>query len=459
MTTMKKFIPILITIAGFLWGSCTNDAILIEADNYYNLALQINTEKLYDDFTIKNSIQNQVLSLQTALEVGVVTLVYDANGNLVDSVCTYQRTLTQARQDMNLKEGDYTLISFETVIDPSNRYQSLYWELKDIAKLSTAHIETRYDEVYFDAVIGLHTQQVSLHKDETVSVVPAPVGSLVHIDYYNLNATNCDFVGFLTKNSYYGVKLDTSIPRANRYMARDYTGSGVWRPRATKTNPGGHLDEKFRQTIYILEEGNVNWCFAPSVIGPNGEVNFTEGYPSLNTFHNFQIGSYLYAGLFYTGSGFEAFMGSQEAFKAWESTMEFNPQPVNTKLYELPCMVWGSNKDAVKTYMAAYTLNKDYALNSEGNFYYMQYRGKDKEFLIEYRFSSQDQGLTDAIVVLRNVSDITRADIEAFIQAQGYTYTDYDEAGGIYNYTKEGTSVMLYSQNGDWIIQYYDPRT
>ena len=452
---MKKYIPILISIAGFLWGSCTNDAIQIEADNYFDLTVQVNTEKLYEDFTVKNSIMQQVLSTSTDLRLGVITLAYDADGNLTDSVCTYLKTFAQARQTFKLKEGNYTIVTYETIFDPNNNYKSQYWNLTGAEKLSIVQLSTTEAQVYWTGVIGLQTQRLAMNQDKDVSMTPAPVGSLINIHYFNLDNTDFDYVGFMTKNRPIGIMLDPTLSGTERYVYDSYTPANTWVARGLRMNRGGHLDETIQQTAYILEEGNLQWCFGPSTIGEDNSIHFT-AYPNNNSFYNFTAGAYNYAGLYFVNNSIQTYLGNRDGYNQWHTNMDNTPVVVETKLYQTPYLTWGGTVQAVKAFMSGYTISTDITYYQEGNYYYMTYLGKDKESWIEYVFTSNTTGLTDTYILIED-SDVTIAQINEQLLAEGYTYQGYDEQYDTYDYYLGKTSVMVYQNTEkNWIINYYD---
>lgn len=454
---MKKFIPILISIAGFLWGSCTNDAILIEAENYFDLTVQVNTDKLYEDFTIKNSIMQQVLSSSTDLRLGVITLAYDEEGNFTDSVCTYLKTFAQVRQAFELKEGNYTFVTYETIVDPNNDYKAQYWELKGTDKLSTVQLTTSEAQVYWTGVIGLHAQQIAVHQDKDVSMTPAPIGSLVNIHYFKLDQTDFDYVGFMTKNRPIGIMLDPTLSGNERYVYDSYTPANTWVARGLRSNRGGHLDETIQHTVYILEEGRIQWCFGPSTIGEDNSVRFT-AYPNNNSYYDFVNAAYNYAGLYVVNNSVQTYLGSRDGYNQWHTNMENTPVVVETQVYRTPYLTWDGTVQAVKTYMSTYTISRDITFSEKSNAYYLQYEGKDKEDLYEYDFTTISAGLTDAYVRIPTGAKVTIEQINKQLLAEGYTYNGYDSEYESYDYSTGNTSVIVYlDDSNNWIINYYDP--
>lgn len=441
-------------ITGLLWTSCSNEAIQIEADNYFDLTLQVNTDNLYERFSAKSSIMQQVLSSDTKLCLGVITLAYDADGNLADSVCTFDRSFHQFTQKMSLKEGTYTIISYENIFDPADNYNSQYWKFEGIDKLSTAQIVTDEEQVYWTGVVGISSQQLALNGDKTLNVTPAPVGVLVNIHYFNLDATAYDYIGFMTKNRPMGLRLDPSLTGDDRYVYDSYSKRNTWCARAVRYNRGGHLDATISQTAYMIESGNINWCFGPSTISENGEVKFT-AYPSTTSYFNFTAGGYFYAGLYNTGSSLQCYMGERTGYNTWLDQMKNYVPPVETQLYRTPYLSWGGAVSTVKSYMSGYKLAQDITMDSEGK-YYMLYEGVDEEELYEYDFTSQTSGLTDVYVELP--STVTIDAIGKQLVAEGFTYDGYNTEDKFYAYVQGSTSVIIYltDDSKHWIVNYYD---
>ena len=198
---MKKifFAAIPILAAVLLTTSCKNDDIVItQVGSKHDVILNISTKNMYDEFNIANRIRDNYLRDGNNV-IGVITYVYDSEGNLVKSQMDYQNNFNNVTQTfINLVEGEYTFITIETLSNSDIDYQAENWSFDDIEKLSTLKITQKYSIVYLGAVLGVVTTNVSLTGNQSVNIIPKAIGSLVNFHPFKFENSEFVKVGFCT---------------------------------------------------------------------------------------------------------------------------------------------------------------------------------------------------------------------------------------------------------------------
>ena len=452
---MKKIALAITILAALLITSCTNDAIEIEYTQRYDFTLRVNTEQIYDDFNVKKSIMSQILSNNSSYAIAVVSLAYDQQGNLTDSATTYSRTFTTMQQTLSVSQGQSTIVTLETIVNPANDYQSNSWQLDGIDKLSTLTVKSRRSYSYWYEVVGMNIQNVNAGTSQSLNVTPSPLGSIVTTEFFNLDQTDCDYAALFTHERPKGFRVDPSLSDSDKYIYDEYNQSTTWATRASKSNKGGHLEEKVNFDAYLIESGNIRWCITATKYQNDGSIRFT-AYPSSSSYFNFENGKLYYAGLYYSSSTetYTAFIGTYGEYNTWYNQQKNADQGTVQTLYREPYTIWGATVADTKSYMSGYSLRKDIDWDEDWQGYYMNYYGADREEYVEYYFTSNTSGLTDSYVYLNTSIDL--ATVRAQLVAQGYTFVRYDEDDECYVFRKGNTGVLLYATSSFDIVNYYD---
>jgi hypothetical protein len=452
---MKKIALALTAIAAMLTTACTNDAIEIEYDEQHTYTLNVNTENLYDQFDIKSSVMTQALSSENNYQVAIISLAYDAQGVLTDSAATYLKTFRQVQQQLNVSRGGATIVTIETLVDPANDYEADGWAITGADELSTLNIKAKRTNAYWYEAIGLSTQRVNVSGSQTLNVTPEPLGSIVTTKFYNLDKTDNDYAALYTQNGINGYRVDPSLPQSDHYIIDAYNPNRTWDSRGSEQNRGGHLDETCGFDAYIIESGSIRWCISSTKIGSDNTIKFT-AYPNNQSYFNFENGKRYYAGLFYNGSTYQAFIGSQSEYQTWYNQVR-GTTPTPTTLYREPYTTWGASVATVKSYMSSYRLRSDIEYDNELQGYYINFFGADKEDFVEYYFRTATTDLTDAYVYIDTATDL--ATVQAHLLSHGYKLNRYDSEEEYYIYTNADntTAILLYTSTAYHVINYYNP--
>ena len=450
---MKKFSYAIIALLSVLYASCSNDEIEItRIDPSHDLTLSISTSPLYDAFG-RSDYESVWLSSSYNYQLGVFTFVYDEKGDLVEKESSFVKTFQNIRQSFNLVEGDYTIVTVETLVDADNDYKSDYWVIDDVDKLSTIKLLDNGEEnyIYWDGVVGVATQKISITGDKTESVTPMPLGSLVQIVAMNFDKSSYDFLGFYTKNVPLGRMLSPNA--TERYIYDEYNERNVWGYR------GYFYKDEFsateNTTIYILESGEINWCFGPSNV-VDGHIESWYAYPGTNARYTIEAGKEYQALIRYKGegAGCDAHMGTYSEVLNWYNNLE--PIGGNNLIPDL-YMTWGGTVANVQSAMNGYTLttgSSGRAVAQSDGSYMIDYNGKGKESKIIYYFTSATTGLFEADVQYSKTS-VSSSDILTYLNSN-YVYLTEESGTYMYCTSDYKTYVLFFEINGVWNVGFVD---
>ena len=114
---------LLVTMLMGMITACDNPDIDIV--NKHELKIHVSTSNPYNQFDLIGTYTKAYLQ-DDDFYLSINTLLYDENGNYVDSVRTYSKTLDAVNQNFDgIREGDYTIVTTITMVEKSNNYQSL----------------------------------------------------------------------------------------------------------------------------------------------------------------------------------------------------------------------------------------------------------------------------------------------------------------------------------------------
>lgn len=456
---MKKYIFSFLALTGLFTASCSNDEIKIETEEYvanHVVTFDVATDFMYEELGVKSGMKNQILSDDKS-HIGIFTYIYDDKGDIVDSLFSQTKTFAQISQQVTLKEGKYTVVSVETVVNKNYDYVPDRWRLINTNKLSDCEIHSIGDHSWFEAV-GVASTTITVVKDETYKLSPVAYGSIIDIDYYNFDKSNYEAIRLYTRNQAAGIKLNPELSGDSRFTWDIYTEEHYWYSRGG-TARKSQLDAKGSFTPYIMETGRIECGLAALTFDEDGHTNNFAIYPSSNFYLTLEKGKFYYGGINYKGGNLpdcEAFLGaSLSEYNNWVKNIT---NPSQQDLYEAPYLNWGGTVTSVKSYMKNYNLYSDIQIGPN-DIYWMSYTGTGDVLLYEYQFTSETKGLCRAYVYL-NRDNVTLADIENYLKKNGYTYYGKDEDSGVTIYENSSTYVAINSMSSEqvnfWSIGYLD---
>lgn len=457
-TFMKKYIIYLLTLAGLLGVSCSNDEIQIESDPYipsHKVTFNVETTTPYEKFEVLNGMKDQILS-DGKHAIGVFTFIYDQNGERVDSVFSYSSTFGQISQELTLKEGTYNLVTIETIVNKNLNNRPESWNLINTEKEATGELRLKEgeDPLWYE-LLGRASGTLEVDGNHTYRLTPNPIGALVDVDYFNFDKSDYRYIAFVTKNMPIGVKFNPNLKDDNRFTWDSYNQDGYVAIRGGHYSKEG-LKEKGGFTLYIMEDGRINCGLAPVMVNDDGTLNSFYRYPSQQFYLTIQKGGMYYAGLNYKGgkqgSDCECYIGeSYSDYVNWQNGI-ITPSP-NPDLYKAPYTTWGGTVASVKSYMKDFSIYSDIQIGSNG-LYWMSYSGTGNVLMYEYDFKSATTGL-DAVYVYLNQNKVTYNDIDEYIRKSGYSYDSKDADNNMYYYTNETTIVAVFNRSDiGWIVLY-----
>ena len=458
---MKKILGI-IGLFGLVLMSCKNDAIDIDKsatpEPPKTVSISVSTTSAYEKYGLTD-YQNY-LGSNPNVYIGVTSLLYDANGVLVDSVSSYSRTFNTLTQDIDgVYNGQYTLITFETFVDSNKGFKSNNWRLADVNRLETVQIHNEeYNVVDWQYSIGVSTSTVSVNSNTQTSVQanssPKAIGVLLDLGYENFNKSGYIWLGFELKNVASGYYLNPSLSSNERYKYDDgYNAEHTWSSRGSFYNSSG-LPNSNSKKFYMLESGNIQYCFgATATTNESGGFSFM-ALPSDNSYFNFVDGEYYKGYAYYKGFGdnLETYIGSQGDFSAWRTKVlnDIDATPVLGDFY----MKWGTSVDDVKTNMKNYRIYDETPEALESGKYRITYAGKNKEDQIGYLFNTESGDL--AIVnVFWNPVVVTKSEVVDYLKTKGYTLMSSSDDETALESKDKKTKVRVFTNTaGDILAQF-----
>ena len=456
---MKKLLFAVFVLAALLSVSCSNEKIDVDVKNtirYSDLTLSISTTSAYEKYGM-SSYQDYLVS-NSSVRVGVTSLLYNSNGKLVDTKSSYEKTFgTVSHSYEKLTDGKYTIITFETLVNADNNNKSENWDLVDIDNINTVKISNkRYNVVPWQNSVGVSTLSVDITSNQTINVSPSPVGVLLDFSYENFDKSDYKWLGFELRNTASGYLLDPSLPTSQKYVYDNgYNEKHTWSGRAQfdKFNDANGLGYSDSEKFYMLESGEIQYCFGPSNNrDDNGTIHFSCYPSSTSSSYNFKEGEYYNLYCYYTGS-----VQTLISLKA-----DFNSEKAQLKsqiaqmplLFKEPYLKWGNSIRDVQSYMNEFEpLNETPDLLSSGK-YRFSYQGKNKEFQIGYLFETESTGLL-LVNVFFNPKAISDTEIVDYLIEHGFQYWKSEGDDIYYNSVEKSTQACLTTNSsGDKLIQF-----
>lgn len=448
---MKKYLLSILALVGLFATSCSNDDIVVEQNTI--LEYNINVSNMYNTFDMVDDMTNALRDKKQC--VTVTTLVYDKNGLLVDEKISTEFALNNLKETFNLDHGSYTIISVQSVGNPSKGGDFIKWELIDKEKLATVSIKHKSIITYYTNAIGVCTTNLTVDKSTSVTVSPEAIGSLVHVYYCNFDKSDCVNLGFYTRDVTEKYSLNPSLSRDERFVV-DLSAKNVMNIRDKRENQNLDIDHC---TLYMLEN-NIEYCVCDQTAEEAGTSTWLN-WPSNEATANLEDGKTYYTAAYFKNKdvAFKTFWGSSfSEFHTWYNQCITSSDTENdNKLIPDTYQSWGGSVASVQTFMKGYEMimgSDGYAAPSTNNAYELQYRGKGKEALISYSFASATTGLTE-VDILYNSSEVATVTLKDILDSN---YLFLVESEGIYMYATSDyeTCVLLFTLGNYLYVGYVD---
>lgn len=451
---MKKILFLLFAIVA-LFSSCTNDEI--EVNTYSDFTYRVSTQSVYDDFNISEDFKNRLLS--GSYNIGVFTYIYDELGVLVASDSVFTKTFGKIEQSFSeIPTGDYTAITVEMLVDANNDYKSESWILIGQDNLSTLQIANRTYLAYWYSAVGVSQQQIKVEQGngQVFEITPRAIGCIIETYVMNFDKSNYAYVALFTKDEPKGRFLSPSYIGEDRFYYDKYNEEITWSARGS-FYPYNGLSEVEHRDFYILEEGNIRYCYGGMSKDENGNlINSFITYPNSNTRFHMEDGNTYYGMFSYVGypddckaGMFNTFEEAQEWYRSL--TLNFNDCPE-------PCLQWGVSATNVNSYMESQGLRMlEDGVETEDELYWSYYENSKGTVGYEYQFTMDKASLL-AVFMLYSTEAYKLEDILADLKSKYEFFGDdgYDETlGGYFFYTKDGsTMLLLYEENDTYEVLY-----
>ena len=423
------------------------------------LTLSINSQKVYDEFGLATYIRDYALR-DGSYVVGLMTYVYNSEGNLVASKNSYLSNLNTTEQTFeNFVEGKYTVITIEMLVNPEDGYKADTWSIDDTNSISTIKITEKVDEpdengnvwsrvAYSDEVIGVETREIILNSDKLENIEPHGIGSVVRFYQYNFDKSGVSMIGWATDDVLDYYSLNPSVSRNNRYV-KHLTGehkTHVRRWFETDKNPDNYIWH-----AYVLE-ADMDWKIIWQNPGQDGVSPGNKQNATLNDGKTYHLGCY-----YFNDGTYDTFFGdSKSAVENWKKQCDSkngSTTPVNS-LYKAPYTDWSvGTVSAVKSFMSGLTLYEDVTKQDDGKYQLTYVDASNKNVIYMYSFNYSSSGLTDCYVGL-SPNNFTLSQVQDYLKSQGYTNLGGED--DMYSYSNSTTGVLLIQGSSTIIVNYYD---
>lgn len=443
---MKKYLYIIVSL--FCTLSACTDSNEIDIVQQNDVTFNVNVAHTYESWGLSSF--KDYLGTYRDESVGIFTMIYDKNGQLCRKVISSTKTLQTISQNIGkLKSGEYNVVTIVTMIEDAEN-ESPAWQIIDEEKLDKLMIAYKPDRSiagWYEA-FGLASASVTVgNNNSTINIVPEPVGSIITLGYENFDQAHFNYFSFSSRNNADGLRLTPNLDASDRYYIADYEASNVWGPIARFYSSSGELKNTGTTSVYTFETGSRPYLFGGAKsMYVDGNLSFD--VTTTGTF-DFEDGKEYIAFCYYVGypDNFKTFLGSESEFKNWYSSLDKNINPI----FSTPCTNWSSSVSFVKSYMQGYQILQDI---TEGNYgYYMAYKGKYCESIIEYDFETQSSGLESVYITIYDWM-ATASEIEMQLRNSGYKYEGYiegeDGEPGYMYFTNENTEMGVFEGLTDY---------
>jgi uncharacterized protein YcfL len=443
-------------------SSCSNDDIelinteSVETVTKTDLVVSVPTQSVYDEFDITNAFKSRFLS--GSYNIGVYTFVYDDEGNLAASDSTYTQTFGRVEQTFDkLIAGPYTTVTVEMLVNSDNNYQSDSWVFIGKDKLSTLEIVNKNYRAYWYSAVGVSTNKVVIaNEGVTIDATPKAIGSIINTNFMDFDKSSYKRVALETKDQPKGRFLSPNYSGDERFDYDKYLESNVWSARGYVAYSAGFTDSRDVIDIYLLEEGNLRYCFGVAINDSDGNpTSSIRTYPSTDSWFKFADGETYYGGISYIGGaqGSDCAAGMYSTYNeltSWYGSLEHNYNQTSTTDAK-PYLTWGANASSVNNYMIGAGM-KFYWDVTEDESYYAQYVNSNSTLVYQYKFDLDKSNLNQVLLEYQK----TNYTLEGIRSALAAEYEDYgylDELEGYY-YESSTTAIGVFIFDDTYNVVY-----
>lgn len=439
-----------------LTTSCSNDDIEVATvGRIHKVSLNINTKGIYENFEIDSYVLNQLLYTNSQ-SIGVKTLVYNEEGNLIGEKESHEQAYNNVIHSFDLEEGKhYTIITLEFLLTPDNDYESDAWDVLDTQKISTLKIKQKedYDPTIYD-VAGVKASELLLYKEESLNVTPEAIGSRINFHPFNF------------KNAY-GYDGNGNLGRITEICLGTHVNLDYYSPNPSLTPKDRFVrkleDEGYARMFAYMDASDsddyYSWGY---VIDSEVELSFYYHTESMQDglyryYYYNDIKSQLENGKTYQAAFcyIDPYSYPESGlFESYEKLLEWEYQETpTTGLYKEPYTTWGASVSTVKSYMSSYSLLSS---GTENNKYVLTYYGKNREKQIRYWFESQTGGLYSVTVFL-DPSEVGDDELQMYFYDMGYSLLY--SSNNFWRFKKNENIYIEAGMNNNnlWYVRYYNP--
>ena len=437
---MKKYLILSISLLLGVFASCT-DSEEIEIITSHDVNFTIKTKKMYETFDLDAKIQDNFLRGKK-YSIGVKSFIYDSEGVLVDSFTTADFAYNDQHFTTQLKEGSYTLLSVETLSDPSNNNKPVYWEFKETNSLKTFSVKPDGYNYEYTSILGISSTTFNVGKSEEIIVSPDAVGSIFHIIYKYWDKSKYINVGFATYTLLAEYKVDPSLDRDSRFIYEN-TEEGYFDPVAIISVDKIH---DITNLVYLLEN-EISYAFCLQDEEIEGTKNWKMLVPKDNII-KLEDRNIYYAGLAYQENFWTSIVDTYSNFRSWENSLT---EP-KTALFNAPYIQWGASVSSVKNYMSQYNLVSDIQQAADGTFM-IEYEGKSLESSITYFFRTATDDLIESDLYFEK-DKVTFEELNNTIASMGYDLLNQIDDQSLFVSSDQKTYVFIlpYSSDKDYYV-------
>ena len=457
---MKKILFSLIAVLG-LFSACSNDDIEVQSTNL--TTIKVNTQEVFDQFRITESVKKNYLAKNYSL--GVYTFIYDNNGKLVASDSVYTKTFTPVNHEIRLPYGTYTAISLQMLVNEENQKLADEWIIVGKGDMNTLEVQRKkgYNILYYEALGSSSTSITISENNSSPELTNKAIGTMLQLAVLNLDKSGTEYNAFIfaTKERAQGRFLSPKKSGAERYNLENYNEANYWYPRALYYQMPS-LPEEAYASIYLLEEGDFTFSFAPrTATEENGYISYSTWttYNGSNDKFSSIDGQVLYPGCYYLGKKDPRYTSdvftTKEARQTWinevEKKYQGTPDTPESSASAVPYIKWGANASSIKTHLESngYTYTNGVITDDNKN-WLDTYTNAQKDNVYGYYFETDKTNLKQIGVIYENLSSET---ILSALESAGFTNLGYDEdLGGYLGYSNDSMYLLTEVSGNRFIL-------
>lgn len=437
---MKKYLILSISLLMGVFASCT-DSEEIEIITSHDVNFTIKTKKMYETFDLDAKIQEDFLRSKK-YSIGVESFIYDSEGNLIDSHTTADYAYNDQHFSTQLNEGTYTILSVETLSDPSKNNEPIYWEYQGTNSLKTFSVKPNGYNYEYTSILGISSTTFNVGRSEEIMVSPNAIGSICHINYKYWDKSKYLNVGFGTYTKLTEYKADPSLDRDSRFIYEN-SDEGYFDCVAWLSVDKIHY---VTNLVYMLEN-EISYAFCAQDEEIEGTNTWQMFVPN-NKIKKLDDGKVYYVGFAYQVTDTPSIFGTYAEYNNWENRLT---EP-KTVLFNAPYIQWGASVSSVKSYMSQYNLISDIQQAADGTFM-IEYEGKSLESSIVYFFTSETDDLIESDLYFET-NKVSFEELNNTIASMGYGLINQIDNQSLFVSPDQNTYVFIipYSSDKDYYV-------